>query len=302
MSPRPAVSVVVPFRGADAETLELRRALERLDLEAGDEAIVADNTDGGIAAAVLSDRARVVRARAEHSSYHARNTGAALARGEWLLFMDADCTPRPGLIASYFATPPAARCGVLAGSIVGRTGQSGFVVRYARSRGFLDQRRGLHAQSGRAAATGNLAVRREAFEQAGGFAEGIRSAGDVDLCIRLTDDGWTLGHRPDAVVEHRDRQHLGEFLAMVVRYGAGARWLDEQHGISPRWQLLPGLVGSARDVTANLLRGRVEEASFRAFDAVGLVAHNLGYAASNRARPTASGGGAAAARGRSPSP
>jgi GT2 family glycosyltransferase len=279
---RPSVSVVVPFRGAEPDALALREAIGGLDLGRDDEAIVADNTEEGAAAEALAGAAQVVRASAERSSYHARNAGAARATREWLVFVDADCMPRERLLASYFAAPPAARCGVLAGAITGRTGQSGFVVRYARSRGFLDQRRGLHAQSGKAAATGNLAVRRRAFEAVGGFAEGIRSAGDVDLCLRLAGAGWTLEHRPEAVVEHRDRERLGEFLAMIARYGAGARWLDERHGISPRWPLVPGLIGSGRDVATNLVRGRIEEASFRAFDAVGLVAHNLGYAASNR--------------------
>ena len=281
---RASVSVVVPFRGDECGALALRQAIARLDLGPGDEVIVADNTTQGIAAAPLGDAARVVRATAEHSSYHARNTGARYARGEWLVFVDADCRPRPGLLGAYFAEPPAAPCGLLAGAIVARSEQSGFLVRYARSRGFLDQRRGLHAQSGRTAATGNLAVRRTAFERIGGFAEGIRSAGDVDLCIRLTDAGWTLKQRPGAVVEHRHREGWGEFLGMIARYGAGARWLDERHGVSPRWPLVPGVIGSGRDVALNLARGRLEEASFRAFDALGLLAHNLGYRASNAAR------------------
>jgi hypothetical protein len=44
------------------------------------------------------------------------------------------------------------------------------------------------------------------------------------------------------------------------------------------------VLGSGRDVAVNLVRGRLEEASFRAFDAVGLVAHNIGYRTSNSAR------------------
>jgi GT2 family glycosyltransferase len=282
---RPSVSVVIPFRGGDRDAEELGRAIPAFDLRPGDELIVADNTDAGLARPALAGAATVVEARAERSSYHARNAGAVAASGEWLVFVDADCVPRVGLIDAYFDPVPAERCGVLAGAIAGRRDQRGFVVRYARSRGFLDQRRGLHAQSGKAAATGNLAVRRQAFEGVGGFAEGIRSAGDIDLCLRLARDGWALEQRPAAVVEHTDREGLGEFLGMIARYGAGARWLDERHGgISPRWPLLPGLIGSGRDVAVNLARGRVEEASFRAFDAVGLVAHNVGYRASNAAR------------------
>ena len=67
----------------------------------------------------MGERARIARAAAERSSYHARNAGRGLATSEWLLFMDADCVPRPGLLDAYFAEPVAAGCGAISGSIVG---------------------------------------------------------------------------------------------------------------------------------------------------------------------------------------
>ena len=279
---RPAVSVVVPFLGDERAALQTLTHLLALDLGDDDEAIVADNTAAGVAGPVVAEAARVVRAAAEQSSYHARNAGARAASCEWLLFVDADCVPAPGLLANYFAPRPGESCGALAGSIAGVSSQGGLLARYARSRNFFDQRDGLHAQSGLAAATGNLMVRRAAFETVGGFAEGIHSAGDVDFCLRLGAAGWVLEHRPEAVVEHYHREELRSFLAMIARYGAGARWLERRYpGTSPRWPLGPGLAGSARDVAANLARGRLEEASFRAIDALGLLAHNLGYRRSN---------------------
>ena len=71
---------------------------------------------------------------------------------------------------------------------------------------------------------------------------------------------------------------------MIARYGAGARWLNERHpGSSPRWPLLPGLIGTLADVGRLLRRRRLEAALFRAVDGIGLIAHNVGYRASNRA-------------------
>jgi hypothetical protein len=48
---------------------------------------------------------------------------------------------------------------------------------------------------------------------------------------------------------------------------------------------VPGLIGSARDVAANVGWGRLEEATYRAIDGLGLVAHNIGYRLSNAAEP-----------------
>jgi cellulose synthase/poly-beta-1,6-N-acetylglucosamine synthase-like glycosyltransferase len=228
-----------------------------------------------------------VHANGERSSYHARNAGARKARNEWLLFMDADCIPAPDLLDAYFAEPVPPACAIVAGEISGDPGQGGLMPRYARARNFLSQTEGLHGKAGSAGATANLLVRRAAFEGAGGFAEGIRSGGDVDLCWRLMGEGWTLEYRPEAGVVHRHRETLVGFMGQIARYGAGARWLNERYpGSSGRWPLLPGLAGSARDIVVNGLRGRPQEAVFRAIDALGLVAHNAGYRRSNVAPPS----------------
>ena len=260
------------------------RSLRELGVREEDEVVVVDNTRGGAVAGV---DVRVVAATRERSSYHARNVGAREAHGEWLLFMDADCVPEPALLDAYFAEPIGEHVGALAGEVAGDPTQSGFLARYARDRNLLSQTRGLHDVEAGAAVTANLLVRRAAFDELGGFTEGIRSGGDFDFCRRLLGAGWTIEVRPGALVHHRHRESLRDHLGATARYAAGARWLNERYpGSAPRWPLVHGLLGSARDVGANLARRRFEEAAFRALDGVGLVAHNLGYRASNAAPRT----------------
>ena len=284
---RPAVSVVVPFRGDRGDAERLAAALRPVELNPGDELIVADNSDDGIAGEPLAGVARVVRAAVERSSYHARNRGAGLSGADWILFFDADCTPAPDLLERYFAGPVPADCGLLAGAIVGNEKQHSLLARYTRDRRFYDGERGLGAigtLEGGAAPTANLMVRRAAFESLGGFEEGIRSGGDFDLCWRAQAAGWRLLRRPEARVAHRHREDLGSFLAMVARYGSGASWINGRYpGSSPRWGLVPGLLGSGRDVAVNLARGRPTEALYRGIDAIGLVAYTVGWARSNDA-------------------
>jgi GT2 family glycosyltransferase len=281
---RPSVSVVVPFRGSPTAAGRLLVALSRLEVTAADELIVADNTTGGAVARVGGERVRVARATAERSSYHARNVGAGLAANDWLLFMDADCVPARGLLDAYFAEPAPDDCGAISGSIVGDPTQRGLLARYTRSRHFLSVDQGLLGPDSGAALTGNLLVRRAAFKALGGFVDGIRSGGDIDLSRRLRAAGWSVQRRPDAVVEHRHRESLVAFLGMVARYGAGARWLNQRYpGSSPRWPLFAGLGGAIRDTATLAIRGRLEPALFRSIDGLGLIAHNLGYVASNRA-------------------
>jgi GT2 family glycosyltransferase len=283
---RPAVSVVVPFRGTDAEAARLAGRLALLDTEGADEMIVADNTDGGVAA-LRESVAQVVRAGGERSSYHARNVAAGLARNEWILFLDADCEPPPDLLDRYFEAPVPDDCGILAGAITGLEGQDSLLARYTRDRAFYDGERGLGANGtleGGAAPTANLMIRRDVFEAVGGFAEGIRSGGDFDLCWRVQGAGWRLLRRPGARVAHSHREDWRSFLSMLVRYGAGAAWINRRYpGASPRWGLIPGLTGSARDVAVGLVRRQPTEALYRTIDALGLVAYTVGYVRSNDA-------------------
>jgi GT2 family glycosyltransferase len=280
---RPEVSVVVPFLGGERDALRLAAQLRELDAGTGDELIVADNTEAGVAAPALAQLGKVIRATRERSSYHARNAGAAAATGEWILFLDADCAPRPDLLERYFDRPPPARCAIVAGTVADHPEHDSLLARYARARNFYAGRDGLQQSDQAYAPTGNLLVRRAAFEQAGGFVEGIRSAGDVDFCWRVQDLGWGFERRPAAVAAHRHREDLRSFLGMLARYGAGSRWLDRRYpGSSPRWPLSPYELGrSALDAARHAARGRREQAAFRLVDAVGLVAHNVGYRQSN---------------------
>ncbi len=280
---RPAVSVVVPFRGDADDAERTLAAMAELRLASGDELIVADNSRSQPCASLAAAGIEVAPATAERSSYHARNAGAACAHGEWLLFVDADCVPRPDLIDSYFESPVPAGCGALAGQIEGDPDQGSFLARYTRSRKFFRQDAGFLSEAG-TAATGNLLVRRLAFAEIGGFAEGIRSAGDVDLCRRLRLAGWSIEPRIGAVVRHRHRDSLPSLLGAIARYAAGSRWLNERYpGESGRWPLVSGLAGVARDVPVRIARGDLEEAGFRAVDGLGLAAHVVGYRGSNRA-------------------
>jgi glycosyltransferase involved in cell wall biosynthesis len=281
---RPSVGVVVPFRGDRAAADRLAAALRCLDLLKGDEVVVADNTAEGVLGTRHVGRARVVAAARERSSYHARNAGASAVGNEWILFLDADCLPQPGLLTAYFAEPIADDCGAVAGQILGAPDQRSFAARYARSRKLFDHADGLIRADGGGAAAGNLLVRRAAFERIGGFTEGIRSGGDLDLCQRLRGDGWQLGFRPQALVHHRHRANLPSLLGAVARYGSGASWLNERYpGSSPPWPLRDGLAGAARDAVGHVRRRDLEAALFRAVDGLGLVAHRVGYATSNDA-------------------
>ncbi|HWC26555.1 MAG TPA: glycosyltransferase, partial [Solirubrobacteraceae bacterium] len=116
MSGRPAVDVVLPFRGSD-EQLELVAArLAALRVEAGDSVTIADNRRQ--ARDAERGHVEILAAGDLQTSYHARNRGAERHAAPWIVFLDADVTPPPDLLDRYFEPVPADDVGVLAGAVV----------------------------------------------------------------------------------------------------------------------------------------------------------------------------------------
>jgi GT2 family glycosyltransferase len=223
---RPSVSVVVPFAGDRAAAQRAVRMLRALRTTPGDELILSDNS---VTLAQLTPPPTLVHATGERSPSHARNAGAARATGEWILFLDADTQVPEDLLDRYFERDVGDRVGALAGEIRAAPAGSSFAARYAAQRNFLSASAHMaHPYRPRAAAA-NLMIRRAAFEQAGGFREGLRAAEDTDLCWRLQALGWSLELRERAHVAHQYRATVGELRAQWRSYAAGRAWLERQY-------------------------------------------------------------------------
>jgi glycosyltransferase involved in cell wall biosynthesis len=243
---RPSVDVIVPFHGSRGDLDDLLRRLDLLQLGVADTITVVDNTPLGIRLqARPGSSIDVVRAPEQQSAYYARNRGADHGSAEWLLFIDADVDPSPGLIERHMTPVPGERTAILAGAVhdgAPRAADRETVAgRYARLRRLMDQENTLR-QATPYAKTANCAVRRIAFQAVGGFHERIRSGGDAELCFRLYEAGWQLEPRPEAVVGHRPRRRLIDLLGQRARHGSGSEWLEQRYpGFAGPRRGLPGI-------------------------------------------------------------
>src|SRR5947209_9014169 len=216
----------MPFAGSRAEADAAVAALRSLRTSAGDELILVDN-QGSVTGA---DGVTVVQAEAERSPAHARNQGAAWAGNGWILFLDSDCRPSEALLDAYFAADIAEDVGAVAGEVRPAPGEETLVARYGAARSFLGQQAHLEHPFRPRAAAANLLVRRSAFEQVGGFFEGVRAAEDTDFTWRLQEGGWRLELRSDASVEHHYRATVGDLRRQWRGYAAGRAWLARRYG------------------------------------------------------------------------
>jgi GT2 family glycosyltransferase len=284
----------MPFAGDAAAAAAALDALLAIRRQEGDELILADNS-GTVAP---TTRVRVVRATGERSPAHARNVGAAQATREWILFLDADCRGSDDLLDAYFASAVDSAVGALAGEVVAGAAGETLVARYGASRSFLSQQAHMEHPFRPRAVAANLLVRRAAFEQVGGFYEGVRAAEDTDFSWRLQAAGWRLELRPDAFVVHRYRTSLSELRRQWRGYAAGRAWLARRYeGFDPEPAVArvlrrtlrgggprrSGSAAAARAPRAAPRRiARRDRGRYLAIDALLSVEELAGFALSNR--------------------
>lgn len=153
-------------------------------------------------------------------SYAARNYGLKHATGEWLVFTDADCRPKPDWLENLLEERPQEAAAPL---------RAGAVTMYAASQppnayAMYDMVKGIpqaHYVSRGYAATANLAVRKSVFTAVGQFDASRFSGGDADFCRRATRAGFRLAYRPEAIVEHPARASWGELATKARRVKGG---------------------------------------------------------------------------------
>lgn len=203
MDRAPCLSVIVPVRDGGEAFARCLSALRR-SRGAGTELIVVDDGSADDSAArAEAAGARLLSTSGAQGPGAARNLGARSARGEWLLFVDADCEVGTDTLAVAASAARDGDADAIFGSYDDAPAASGLVARYKNLyHHYMHQSAGATARSFWA---GCGAVRRDAFLAVGGF-DARRyprpSIEDIELGYRLSDAGYRVRFRPDLTVKH----------------------------------------------------------------------------------------------------
>lgn len=214
------VTIVVPVYN-DAETLAACLTALRWQTmvpESYEVIVVDDGSTDGSADVATASGFRLIR-QAHRGAAAARNAGIAAARGDVVLFTDADCEPAPDWVEQMASVLEDT-------SIVGakgayRTRQRGLIPRFVQ----LEYQDRYDRTLGQPAIdfvdTYAAAYRRSVLLEAGGFDESLPGAAveDVDLSYRLAARGHRLVFNARAIVFHRHPWTLWRYLRRKVAYG-----------------------------------------------------------------------------------
>ena len=206
MTGAPSIGVVVPARNAAGTLGPCLAALAAAGFPPGRTVVVDDGSADGSHAVAEAAGAVVIRGPARGAAA-ARNAGAAAAPGDVILFVDADVCVAPDareVIARRLAAEPGTAA--VFGAYDDDPAAPGAVSRF---RNLLH--RHVHLESAGVVAsfwTGLGAVRRAAFERAGGFDEGRRMMEDVALGMAMARGGARIVLDPALEGKHLKRWTL----------------------------------------------------------------------------------------------
>ena len=164
-----------------------------------------------------------------HGLSHARNTGAAAAKGEVFAYTDSDCMADVDWLYYLIGTLVSGDYAGVGGPNVTPPAQNWIQACVAAAPGgpshvLLTDTIAEHIPGC------NMAFYRWAFENIGGFDPEYHKAGDdVDFCWRLQQAGCVIAFSPTALVWHHRRFTLRAFLKQQDGYGEAESLLRFKH-------------------------------------------------------------------------
>lgn len=158
------------------------------------EIIVCDNNSSDDTAAIASAAGARVIFEPLNQISRARNTGATAAKGEWLLFLDADSHPSPALFEDLAKILTDS---TIIGGGATLTHDSKYVL-YGIALAFWNQ----WSKIAKEAAGSFLFCRRDGFDAIGGFSAVFYAAEEIDFCRRLKKFGKTRGQKLCILSKH----------------------------------------------------------------------------------------------------
>lgn len=217
-----AVSVVIPAYNASSTLGETLRALQCQIAPPSHEVIVVDNASTDDTAAV----ARGYGARVFHESRRgpsaARNCGLRAAQGEIVAHIDADTIPTRRWLREIYAPFETPETILVAGNTLCYQPASG-AEQYVAASGLYDTKRAITREVFPFAPSLNLAVRRSAALEIGGWCEEMLTGEDVDFSHRLlVRHATAIVYADRAILYHRTRANTRELCKQAWTYGEGA--------------------------------------------------------------------------------
>jgi GT2 family glycosyltransferase len=225
----PKVSVIVCTYNGSRTIRNCLESLQRLNYP-NYEMIVVDDGSTDTTPEILDDFSDIHIVRQDNLGLSAaRNRGAREAGGEIFAYTDDDCMPDEDWLYHIVETFGRGEYAMVGGPNLSPPARNRVEAAVAAAPGapthvLLSDQEAEHIPGC------NMAIRRDAFLQVGGFDPVYRKAGDdVDICWRLLEQGLKIGFDPSATVWHYRRSTMADYFKQQRGYGESEAILRFQH-------------------------------------------------------------------------
>ncbi len=214
------ISVIIPCRN-DATTLgEVLAALHTQTYPPEKvEIIVVDNGSSDASRDIGLKHDVIVLDEATPSAYLARNRAIAQARGDFLLFLDADTIPCEAWIAEMLQAESSGETGMAGGRIENRIDRETLGSALLALTHDPEKRRASVERDGRLSG-GNMIVRRALFDRFGLFLA-LQSGADGEFSTRANPAGKPMPYAEKAMVQHVCDISTMDYLKRAYREARG---------------------------------------------------------------------------------
>jgi len=224
---RPLFSIIIPTYNRPRQLHECLKSIERLEFpKKRFEVIVVDDGSKIPLRKLIRSFDNHFSVKLVHQSNAgpaaARNSGAAHAMGDFLVFTDDDCLTVPNWLSKLEKRFNENPKNVIGGRTINALENNSFA---ATSQLIIDAAYQYHNDdfaNARFFASNNMAVPADLFRSIGGFDARFWTSEDREFCDRWLWRGYKMTYAPEIVVHHVNPLRLQTYLRQHFNYGRGA--------------------------------------------------------------------------------
>jgi glycosyltransferase involved in cell wall biosynthesis len=231
-----SVSVVIPVYNAEDTIGNLLSALlNQSGISKQTEYIIVDNGSTDRTIEIVQKFPVTLLRESTPGPAAARNCGLFAATSDVIAHLDADTQPTRRWLAEIVAPFNDPMVMLVAGKTLAFVPQNG-VERYFAQVHLFDAEANIKRPIFPFAASMNVAVRRSAAIEIGGWDESMLTTEDVDFCYRILQKfSEPIHYAPNALLLHRNRSTLEDMQRQAWTYGEGSGKLYAKYPEMLHW-------------------------------------------------------------------
>lgn len=236
MNSRLSISVVIPVFNGAATIADTLKALQSQAAVQGEvDIIVVDNGSTDNTKDIVAGFPVTLLDESTRGPAAARNCGLRASRAEVIAHLDADTLPSRRWLASITAPFRKSEMVLVAGKTLSFPPETAAERYLAQSQLFTAEAT-VERDVLPFAPSLNMAVRRQAALDAGGWSEDMQTGEDVDFSTRvIRSTGCSIGYAAAAVLFHRHRNSDEALQRQAWTYGEGLELLYQRYPETVNW-------------------------------------------------------------------